>query len=433
MKNIYKQNFLICGYIYNKFQDAIKEKFLDENDSLTYLAENIKDLEDFNDSVIFIDEFVGFTPQEYKVIEELMKISKEIYITICSDGLNLENSNKDSDVFHINKVTADKLIKIAQANNIQIAKPTFLNKLPRFKNDELIHLEQNLYSNLYRKYQKENEYIKLFLAANPYSEIEYVATKIIENVRDKGYRYKEIGIITKNIDVYSVLIKAIFSKYNIPVYIDEKKDLSQNILIKYIISLLDVFAKNWSYDSVITYVKTKFCDIDDAEIYKLENYCKKCGIKYSKWYKEDWKFGENENTLKELNSIRMKIIKPLLNFKEKCYKNMSGADLSKAIYEFLIENEIDKKLKKKADILSETDADLASEYEASFNTIIKILDEIVKIFGNENLSFDKYASFLKISFSENGLGKLPASFDQVTVGDVDRSRNHTVKVILLLV
>ena len=132
----------------------------------------------------------------------------------------------------------------------------FLDKNYRFKNDELKYLEKNLYENIYEKYHKEVENIELFLASNPYSEIEYVAGKIVELVRDKGYRYREIGIITKNLDTYSSLIKAIFSKYDIPVYIDEKKDLSQNILIKYIISVLEVFSKNWSYESVISYVKT---------------------------------------------------------------------------------------------------------------------------------------------------------------------------------
>ncbi|MCI8620502.1 MAG: hypothetical protein HFJ50_01435 [Clostridia bacterium] len=44
--------------IYRKFQEFINDKFLDENDSLTYLANNLKNTESFNDSVIFIDEFV---------------------------------------------------------------------------------------------------------------------------------------------------------------------------------------------------------------------------------------------------------------------------------------------------------------------------------------------------------------------------------------
>ena len=374
----------------------------------------------------------GFTPQEYRVIEELMKVCREIFVTICADSLNLENSNEDSDIFYSNKVTADKLIKIAEITNCDIQKPIKLDGTYRFKAEELRHLEENIYSNSYKRFNGRVENIELFLASNPYSEIEHVAGNIIEMVREKGYRYRDIGVITKNIDTYSGLIRAIFSKYNIPVYIDEKKDLSQNILIKYIISLLDVFSKNWSYDSVISYIKTKFCDIEDSDIYLLENYCKKLGIKYSKWYKEDWKFGESKDNLEKLNAIRNKIVGPLLRFKEKCNKNMSGYDMSKAIYEFLIENEIDKKLQNKADELSKKDIDLSQEYEASFNIVVKILDEIVKVFGSEVLTFDKYSAFLRIAFTENGLGKLPAGFDQVTIGDVDRSRSHKMKAIFII-
>ena len=93
-------------YIYEQFENEINEKFLDENDSLTYLAENIKNTKAFNNSIIFIDEFVGFTPQEYKVIEELMKVCKEMYVTVCVDSLEMNDTNEDTDVFFANKLTA---------------------------------------------------------------------------------------------------------------------------------------------------------------------------------------------------------------------------------------------------------------------------------------------------------------------------------------
>jgi len=353
----------------------------------------------------------GFTPQEYRVIEELMKVSKEINVTMCLDNIK-NNINKETDIFYSNKVAIDKLIQIAKTNNIEIKGPVFLSGNYRFKNEELIHLEKNIYENIYKKYDKENENIKLFLAANPYSEIEYIASKIIYEVRENRYRYKEIGIITKNIDTYSGLIKAIFAKYDIPVYIDEKKELSENILIKYIISLLEIFSKNWSYESVISYIKTSFCDIEEKDIYEIENFAKKWGIKYSKWYKEDWKFGEEDKEkLEYINNIRKSVIEPLLEFKEMTYKKTTAKDLSNAIYKFLIKNKIDKKLMQKA---KKTD-NLEEEYISSFNAVIKILDEIVKIFGEEKITFEKYAQMLKISFLENGLGKIPAGIDEVTV------------------
>lgn len=48
-----------------------------------------------------------------------------------------------------------------------------------------MHLEKNIYANMYEKYDGENEDIELFLATNPYSEIQHVANKIIECVREK--------------------------------------------------------------------------------------------------------------------------------------------------------------------------------------------------------------------------------------------------------
>ncbi len=419
--------------IYNAYEEKIKEKFLDENDVLSILAENIKNTDMFNDAVFMIDEFAGFTPQEYRIIEELMKISKEIIVTITTDSLVDNKLSEDTDIFYSNKIAINKLIEIANRNNVEIEKPIFLENTYRFKNEELKVLEENIYDNFYKKYEKENKNIKLFLASNPYSEVEHVASQIIEEVRENGYRYRDIGVITKNIETYSSLIKVIFAKYDIPVYIDEKKDLSQNILIKYIISVLDVFSKNWSYDSVIAYAKTLFCDIEEEDIYVLENYCKKWGIKYSKWYKEDWNFGEEDKEkLKKINETRRKIVEPLLEFKEKCIKDQSAKNITSAIYEFLIRQNIDKKLEAKAKEVEKENADIVSEYEASFNIVIKILDEIVKVFGDERLTFDKYASLLKISFTENGLGKIPAGLDQVTVGDVDRSRSHKVKVIFII-
>ena len=105
-----------------------------------------------------------------------------------------------------------------------------------------------------------------------------MAKNIIKLVRDKKYKYREISIITKNIETYSSLVRAIFSKYNIPVFIDEKKDFSSNILVKLILSVLEVLSKNWSYEAVFGYIKTEFIKLNKQQIALFENYCIKWGI-----------------------------------------------------------------------------------------------------------------------------------------------------------
>ena len=243
----------------------------------------------------------------------------------------------------------------------------------------LKHIEKNLYSIPYKKYENENlKNIHLFLANNQYSEIENIAIKIVKLVKNEGYRYRDISIITKNLDTYSNLCKVIFNKYQIPVFIDEKKDLSQNIIVKYLLSILEIFAKNWSYESVFNYIKTGFLDIEPEEIYALENYCLKWGIKYSKWYKGEWNFHDeddiNRAQIERFREIRKIIVNPLIKFKENLLGTNSAKEITKRLYEFLIENEIDRKLEeKREELLNLNKVEIATEYETSWKIIMQVL------------------------------------------------------------
>lgn len=413
------------SYIYKEFEKRIENNFLDENDTLTILANQLPYTNIFENAIIYIDEFVGFTPQEYKVILKLLETAKQVNITVCTDSL-LESKNKDNDVFYTNKKTVAKIINLAKNNGIKIEKPIYLDTCFRLKNEELKHLEENLYRTPYNKYMGDVKNISLFLSANSYTEIEHVASKIVSLVRDEGRRYKDISIITKNIDNYASLVKAIFDKYDIPVFIDQNKDLSQNILIKYILAILEIFAKNWDFESVINYIKLGFCDITDEEIFKIENYARKWGIKYNKWYSKDWTAGEENK--EELNRLRKLIIQPLLTFKNNLEDKKTVKQITKTLYQFLIDNNVQNKLINKA----KDNEEIKAEYISSWNLLMEILDEIVLIFGDDKTSFEKYSQTLKIAFSENNLGAIPASIDQVVIGDVNRSRSKKTKVIFII-
>lgn len=419
--------------LFKAFNNAISNNYIDEDDMLTILNENIEKVDMFNDSIIYIDEFAGFTKQEYLLIEKLLKMAKIINISICTDNL-LTNTNPDTDIFYPNKVCANQIIDIAKNNNIKIENEVVLKEKYRYKNEELSELEEQLATNRKEKYINNPENIKLFLANNPYSEIEYGANNIIELVRNKDYKYKEIAVITKDISKYSSLIKAIFGKYEIPVFIDEKQDLSQNILMKYITALLDIFAKNWSTQAMFNYIKSGFLDLELEDIFIIENYCKNFGIKGLKKYSEEWKIGLNTNyDLDKLNELRKNIVNPLINFRKSLNNSKTVSDISKSLYQFLIDNSIDKKIGLKVSKLQEIgQIDLANIYSSSWNILIEILDEMVLVLGDKKISFEKYSELLKIGLNNSSLGKIPATLDEVTVGDVDRSRSSRKKVVFII-
>lgn len=422
--------------MYEEFEKSIQDKFLDENDVLDILNTQILESNQFKNAIIYIDEFVGFTTQEYEIIAKLMQLAKEVNVTICTDNL-VQQEDADKDIFYANKNTGIKLINLAKEYGIEIEDDVKLTELHRFKNSELKHLEENFYAVPYKTYKEEPKNIKLFLANNQYTEIEHIASEIVKLVRNENYRYKDISVITKNLNLYSSLIKVIFASYNIPVFIDEKKELSENILVKFLIAVLEICNKNWSYEAVFNYLKTGFVNIDKEEIFKLENYCIRWGIKGNKWYKEDWNYvGKEEYTEEELarlNELRKMIVTPIRKLQEKSRKDNSFINLTKILYEFLEEMKIEEVITSKIEKLEEKGfIELANEYESSFKVLIELFDEIVLVFGEEKTNFDKYMSILKIGLKNTGLGKIPATQDQVIVGDVNRSRSHKVRAVFII-
>ena len=429
-----KTKLLDMTLIYEKFEEKICNHYIEETDLLTILASSLKETNLVKNSIIYIDEFAGFTYQEYQVIKELIRQAKQVNITMCIDNLNI-NTNPDTDIYYSNKITLSKILNLVEENEFKLENPVVLDKPYRFKTEELKHLSDNIYNRKSTKYEKNVENIELFLAKNEYSEVEEMAKKISRLVREKGLRYKDISIVTKNIENYSSLVRAIFNQYQIPVFIDEKRDLNQNIIVQYILAVLEILNENFSNEAVFGYIKSGFLEVDRDEIFRLENYCTKWGIKQSKW-KKDFIYEleeEKRQEIERLNELRKKIINPLLKLQDRIKQEKTVTNITKAIYEFLQAQNIEEKIIKKIEELEEKNLlDLVSEYKTSYKTILDILDEIIVIFKEEKMTIDQYSKILKIGLKNSGLGKIPGTQDQVILGDVDRSRSHKVNTVFII-
>lgn len=411
--------------IYKKYQDRLEENFIDENDTLDILAENLGKSKLFDNSIIYIDDFQGFTFQEFRVFEKLLLKASEVSATVCSNDLD-GKSEKETDIFYFNKKFAKKMLEIAKTCDAEINK-IYLADSKRLKNDELIFLEKNLYETNREKFDKNVKNIQLFLANNSYSEMEYVAKEITKLVHFQGFRYNEIGIVTKDIEGYEEDAKVVFEKYRIPLFIDSKKELNQNILIKYIISLLEIYSKNWSYDSVINYLKLGLNNFSIEEVYELENYCRKWGIKSSKWYNREFNYEPINDKQSRLEEIRKEFVQPLIKLKKNTLENRTFYEITKEICNFLEEREISQKLDKR--IKEINNIELSEEYNTSYKILIQILDELVMLFKDEKVGFEKYKELLQIGIKNSELGKLPLLQDQVILGDTERSRSHKIRAL----
>ena len=85
-------------------------------------------------------------------------------------------------------------------------------------------------------------------------------------------------------------------------------------------------------------------EIEQDEIFELENYCNKWQIQYSKWEK-DFEYDIDKNDkVQRFNELRKQIIEPFLIFKEKINKEKNFETITKTLYDILQSLKLEEKV-----------------------------------------------------------------------------------------
>lgn len=436
------------SFLYSKFEEGIKDKFLDPQDELTFLAEKLQGCNIYNDAEIWIDEFTTFTPQQYAVIERLLNCASTINITLLSDSLSLYDIHDTTDIFNVTKTTERRILDIAERNNIAYLKPIDLNKdcCPRFENsEELQHIEKHFFSFPYSYYNKETDKLRLYKAQNNYEEMDFIARDILRLVRDEGYRFKDIAVVCRDLDRYEKLSTVIFREYDIPYFMDKKIDIMDNPLVVLINSLFEIFTKNWSYEAVFRYLKTGLTGIVMEDIDILENYVLANGIRGSKWMEDMWgyrlSYGFQEEAMglyessiiNRVNETREAVVDPLLNIYKKIKSKAKVKDLCVAIYDYIVEIGALERMQQWSDkFKSQGEQENVSEYDQVIDFIMGVLDQLVETMGEEYIKIEDFAKILNVGFSKCEIGLIPVSLDQLKVGDIARIKSQDVKVLYII-
>ena len=423
--------------IYESFNGALHKEYIDSEDILTILANKLRECTLYNGAEVWVDEFTTFTPQQIEVLKVLAKQCKNINITLCSDG---EDSSKggEADIFSVITSTENKIIKMMQENNISYKEPVYLNNknIYRFKeSNELEHLEKYFFNYPFKIYKGKNKDVRLYKANNKYNEIEWVAQDILRLVRDKGYRYKDIAVVCREIDSYDKITSVIFNEYNIPYFLDKKRDILSNPLVVLIISALEILISNWSYESVFKYVKSGLITLESQFIDKLENYILANGIKGYKWTKNLLEEDEREFTQEEIEIAEYmeEIRRPIIKLYNKIKGNTTVIKYCTALYEFLLEinafETMDSWLEKFNRLGMQ---DKIKEYTQVPSIVMDMLDQAVEVLGDEEVDLKTFSKLLVSGFEEKEIGVIPMSLDQVNIGDIARIKGRDVKALYVV-
>lgn len=423
--------------IYETFNENLHKGYIDSDDILSILAQKLKSCELYNDAEIWIDEFTTFTPQQLEVLKVLAKQCKNLNITLCSDG-EIQFTEGETDIFDVIKNTENRILKMMQENNISYKEPVNLNKenIYRFKESkELGHIEKYFFNFPFKIYKGNCKDIRLYKANNNYSEIEWVAQDILRLVRDKGYRYKDIAVVCREIDSYDKITSVIFNEYNIPYFLDKKREILSNPLVVLIISALEILVTNWSYESVFKYVKSGLITLETNFIDKLENYILANGIKGYKWTRDLLISQDEELTQEEIEIFEYmeEIRRPIINLYNKIKVDVTVRKYCTALYEFLLEINAFETMDKWLDNFNDKGMqDKIKEYTQVPSIVMDMLDQAVEVLGDEVVDLKTFSKILISGFEEKEIGVIPMALDQVNIGDIARIKGRDVKALYIV-
>ena len=421
--------------IFEKFDLSISENLVDTDDELTYLANKLSNCGLYDNAEIWIDEFTTFTPQQMEVIKGLAKKCKGVNIALCMDEVISGDGSEVTDIFNSLKTTELRILNMMRDEHIGYDQPVNLNnnKNNRFKdNDELKHLEKYFFTYPFKSYKQDVNTIRLYKANNSYDEVENVAKEILRFVRDKGYRFRDISVVCRNIDDYEKIATVIFNEYDIPFFLDKKIDILSNPLIILILSSIEVMIRNWSYESVFKYLKSGLVNIDRHEIDILENYVLANGIKGFKWTNE-LSISEEDNGEIDPIKVMIKVREPLIKLHSRIRGNKSVKAICTAIYEFLVEldcfNTIEEWISKFDEYGMQGKV---MEYQQVSEIVIDILDQAVDVTGEDLITINEFYKILNAGFQNREIGIIPVALDQVNIGDIGRIKGRNVKVLFIV-
>lgn len=429
-----KDKLTDLSLIYENFNRSIDENLIDGDDELTLLAEKLKECSLYDGAEIWIDEFTTFTPQQIEVIEVLARKCETINITLCMGEIGDENHGEITDIFNSIKATEIRILKLMKDNNIKYLEPIDLNiqRKDRFQDSkELKHLEEYFFTYPFKEHRDNIEDIRLYKANNSYDEMEAVAKEIIRLVRDKGYRYKDISVVCRNINDYEKITTVIFNEYDIPKFIDKKIGILNNPIVILILSAFEVYIRNWSYESVFKYLKSGLSGIDRREIDILENYILARGIKGFRWtgeliIEED---GKNE----EVINIMFKARQPLIKFHQAVKAGKTVKKKCRAIYELLVELDTFNIINTWIENFERSGMQSkVKEYEQVSEIVIDILDQAVEVIGDEASDVAEFYKILNAGFESREIGVIPSTLDEVNVGDIARIKGRDVKALFIV-
>lgn len=482
--------------MYQGFTEYLKGRYITAEEVLELLYDVAEESKLLCGSVIVLDEFTGFTPIQNRLMEKLLVLAKKVSVSVTMDVReDFYQCRGVHELFAMSKKTVASLLKVAELCKVPVEEPIVLptgEKRRYVGAPDLYFMEQNLFrpgAGSYRykvseKAMKSNKNhekltdsqleetpdIRITSLKNPREELKFAAREIVRLTREQGYRYRDIAVVTGDVQQYGNYVPEIFEQYHIPYFIDQTKNILFHPFIECIRAILEMIEYDFSYESVFRFLRCGLAEkiipqgklssmeleldgetgeksaqckeqtihrLTEQEIDRLENYVLARGIRGASRWSKPWTFVMPDGTLEDmarLNEIREAIyenFKPLLEaFRG---KDNTVSTQTYELYRLIRRLDMEQLLKERGEFFEKNGNQArAKEYDQIYKIVMDLLDKVTSLLGDETMTIREYSDILDAGFEAAKVGIIPPGNDTVTVGDIERTRLKHIKILFFV-
>lgn len=421
--------------IYKVFREKMGERYRMVEELIPQLARVVHSVKWLQGAVIVLDGFTGFTPAQYELLQELLVAGEKMYVAVTTD-----RTEKRGAVFSLSLNTITRLSRLARETGIGIEEPVMVGKgvqkIPYrvAESAELSFLEEHLFAYDGETWEDSVSAIEVAACRKESEEAAYVARCIYRLVEEEGYSYEDIAVVTSDIAAYEHVLKKEMDRFGIRYFMDYKKSIGANALAEYLLSFLHMYSRGLDYESTFRFLRNGLSPLETEEVDILENYVLARGRRGMRSYRQEWEFPVERLDLVQVNEYRVKFMESV----DEAFRELSGGkktvrEFTEILYRLIVRNHLYERVLERSRRWEEEGNDiLAGEYRRTYRLLIELMDELVELLGTETVSFREYEELLSAGVSGGLVGFIPPASNQVTVGDVKRTRLTNVKALFFL-
>ena len=416
--------------VYSEYERLMREYgFKDELDNISEAAKTARLYGYFEGQNVYLDEFESFTGDQLEMLRVMIASADNVVLTLRTDDVDADEFT----LFETVNMTFRRIAAICRDLHTEYRITDCGNSF-RFRSPDLEYLSRRIMRGLPAEPDNSPECrnIRIFEARDMYGETEYVCASIKRLIAgDKELRYRDIAVISNNIEDYAEVLKAAFARYEIPYFMSLERSVAHTPVMVFFSTLLELAdSRRFRTEKILRLLKCGILDIDLTDAALLENYCYKWDVDGETWERP---FTADDPDLELIEKMRSFIIGKLSAFRKAVAEAADAAEICRLIYGCIDDFDAEKNIAALIERLIIDNKDYeAAEIKRIWGCLVDILDSVHDTLGSKKIPFSELFRILRSMTGKLTYSVPPQTLDSVIAASARNARLNSPKIVFII-